>query len=205
MILVFIILGIIILSCIGTFAFMLSTLKFEINRLHIINEEQKIKVDFILDIAIYLFNKFKIINFRIDNIKMNNLLSSGKIDIKKLKDNKPFNKELKRLLKDSNFRIEYFKVEGYFATFNTVLTSSIYAILNAVIPIIIAPKMKGKYINNTNFINTRENIININLNCIISEKLVNIINTLHYLKKKGGKDKNGGKSSDRRSYAYSHE
>ena len=204
MILVFIILGIIILSGIVAFVLMLSTLKFEIQKLHITNEAKKIKADFILDIAIYLFNRFKMIHYQIDNIKMNNLLSSGKIDIQKLKDNHPFNKELIRLLKDSNFRIEYFKIEGYFATFNTVLSSSIYAILNAVIPIIIAPKMHGKYMNHTKFLNTSENIININLNCIISEKLVNIINTLHYLKKKGGKE-NNGKSSDRRAYAYSHE
>ena len=204
MILVFIVFGIIFFSCIATFAFMLSTLKFEINRLHITNEGKKIKVDFILNISIYLFDKLKIIKFTIDNVKMNDLLSSGKIDVQKLKDNRPFNRKLIRLFKDSSFIIEYFKIEGHFATFNTVLSSSIYAIFNAVIPIIIAPKMRGKYINNTKFLNTSENSININLNCIISEKLVNIINTLHYLKKKGGKE-NNGKSSDRRAYAYSHE
>ena len=53
------------------------------------------------------------------------------------------------------------------------------------------------------FLNINENKININLNCIISIKMVNIINMLHYLKKKGGKY--NGKSSDRRSYAYSNE
>ena len=76
-------------------------------------------------------------------------------------------------------------------------------IIDSVIPILIAPKTKGKYISNIEFININENKININLSCIISVKMVNIINILHCFKKKGGK--NNGKSSDRRSYAYSNE
>ena len=52
-------------------------------------------------------------------------------------------------------------------------------------------------------LNINQNKININLNCIISVKMVNIINILHYLKEKGGN--NNGKSSNRRAYAYSNE
>lgn len=204
MILVFIIEGMIIFICIAILILILSTLKLEINKLHIMNKKQKIKVDFVIDIAIYLFNKFKIIHLKINNEKINNLLNSGKINFKKFKNNKSFDKELVQFLKDSSFKIEYFKIEGYFATFNTVLSSSIYAILNAVLPIIIAPKTQGKYINQINFLNINENIININVNCIISEKLVNIINELYKLKK-GGKKENGRNSSNRRPYAYSHE
>ena len=57
--------------------------------------------------------------------------------------------------------------------------------------------------DNIEVLNTNENKININLSCIISVKMVNIINILHYLKKKGGT--NNGKSSNRKSYAHCNE
>ena len=203
MILVFIFLGIIILTSFFMFASILSNLKFEIKELHISNIESKLKADFVLNIGIYFLNKFKIIKFTVDNYKISNLLKSGKLDIKKLRDDERINKDILKKIKQNEFEIEYLKLEGYYATFNTLLSSWIYGIINAVIPIVIAPKINGRYINNIQFININENKININLNCIISVKMVNIINILHYLKKKGGK--NNGKSSNRRSYAYSNE
>ena len=204
MILVFIILGIIILIIFTMFIFILSSAKFEIKKLHISNIKEKIKVDFVLNLSVYFFNKIKIFKFTIDNYKISNLLETGKLDIKKLKDNEAINIDILKSLKYHDFKIEYFKLEGEYATFNTVLSAWIYGIINAIIPIFIARNINGKYINTLKFININENIININLNCIISVKMVNIINILHYLKKKGGKE-NNGKSSNRRAYAYSNE
>lgn len=204
MILVFIILGIIIFITFTILLFKLSNVKLEVKKLHISNINKKLEAEFILNIGVFLFNKLKIINFNIDNYKISNLLKLGKIDMKKLRNNKAANKDILEVLKDNEFKIEYFKLEGYFATFNTVLSSSIYALINAIIPILIARKIEGKYINNIEFLNISENIINLNLNCIISLKIVNIINILHYLKKKGGSE-NNGKSSNRGSYAYSNE
>ena len=203
MILVFIILGLIILISLSMFVFTLSNAKLEIKKLHISNEQENVKVDFVLNIGIYFLNKMQIIKFTIDNYKIQNLLQSGKIDINKFKQNKAINIDVLKSLKYHDFNIEYFKVEGYFSTFNTVLSTSIYAFVQAIIPILISRKLTGKYINDIQFLNINENKININLNCIISVKMVNIINILHYLKKKGGN--NNGKSSDRRSYAYSNE
>ena len=203
MILVFIFLAIIILISLSMFITTLSNLKLEIKELHISNIDSKLKVDFILNLGIYLLNKVKIFKFTLDNYKISNLLKSGKIDIKKLRDDERINKDILKSLKKNEFNIEYFKIEGYFATFNTVLSAWLFALINSIIPILIAPKIKGEYINNIKFININENKININLNCIISVKMVNIINILHYFKKKGGK--NNGKSSYRRSYAYSNE
>lgn len=204
MILVFIILGIIIFISLITLILILSNIKLEVKKLHISNEQKELNIDFVLDIALYFLNKIKIINITIDDEKIKDWFKKGKIDIQKLKDNKEVNKEALKILKYVDFKIEYFKLEGNFATFNTVLSSSIYAIMQAIIPIIIAPRINGKYINNVQFLNIKQNIININLNCIISVKMVNIINVLHYFKKKGGKE-NNGKSSDRRSYAYCNE
>jgi hypothetical protein len=166
--------------------------------------EKNLNLDFVLNIGIYLFDKFKLFNITIDNYKISNLIRKGKIDINKIKQSKPINKDILKSIKDNEYKIEYFKLEGYFSTFNTVLSSWIYATINSVIPILIASKIDGQYINDIKFLNTNENKINIKLNCIISIKMVNIINILHYMKKKGGKQ-NYGKSSDRRSYAYSNE
>lgn len=204
MILVFIILGIIIFINLIILVLILSNIKLEVKKLHISNEQKELNIDFVLNIALYFLNKLKFINITIDDEKIRDWLKNGKIDIQKLKDNKDMNKETMKTLKYVDFNVEYFKIEGYFATFDAVLSSSIYSILNAIIPIIIAPKVSGKYINTVQFLNINQNIININFNCIISTKMVNIINTLHYLKKKGGKD-NNGKSSHRRSYAYCNE
>lgn len=204
MILVFIILGIIIFISLIILVLTLSNIKLEVKKLHISNEQKGLNVDFVLNIALYFLNKLKFISITIDDEKVKDWFKKGKIDIQKLKDNKEVNKEALKILKYVDFKIEYFKLEGNFATFNTVLSSNIYAILQAIIPIIIAPRINGKYINNIQFLNTNQNIININLNCIISVEMVNIINILHYLKKKGGKE-NNGKSSDRRSYAYCNE
>ena len=203
MILVFIILGIIIFITLTMFVFVLSNTKLEIKKLHITSMESELKVDFILNIGIYFLNKVKIVKFTIDNYKISNLLKSGKLDINKFKKNNSINKDIIRSIKRDDFIIEYLKLEGDFGTFDEVLSSWIYGIINAINPILIARKLKGNYINNLKFLNTTENKININLNCIISIKMVNIINILHYLKKKGGKD--NGKSSDRRTYAYSNE
>ena len=205
MILVFIILGIVILSCFAFFIFALSTLKIEVDKLHISNKEEKLKVDFVLNIAVYFLNKLKLLKITIDNEKINNLLNSGKIDIQKLKDNKPVNKDILKALKNAKFTIELFNIKGYFATFNTVLSSGIYAFVCAIIPIFVAPKLNGKFDNKIEFLNVSENLININLRCIICVKMVNIINILSDLKKKGGKQDNGGKSSNRRAYAHRYE
>ena len=203
MILVFIILGVIILISLIMFILILSSLKLEVKKLHISNTEEKVKVDFILSIGLYFLNRIRFIKFTVDNAKVSKLLKSGKIDVKDIKYNKEMNRETLEILKYSEFKIEHLRVEGYFSTFDTVLSAWIYGFINAIIPILIARRINGKYMNDLQFLNINENKINIDLNCIISVKMVNIINILHYLKKKGGN--NNGKSSDRRSYAYSNE
>ena len=203
MILVFFILLIIIFITLSMLIVVLSKVKFEVKKLHISNVEEKLKVDLILNIGIYFFNKLKIVEFTIDNYKLSNLFKKRKLDINKLKQNYPINKEIINKIRYDDFVIEYLKLEGYFGTFNPVISSWIYGIINTIIPIIIAKKIEGNYINKVEFLNTSENKINIRLNCIISIKMVNIMNILHYLKKKGGKD--NGESSDRRAYAYSDE
>lgn len=205
MILVFIFLTILILASLTMLLLALSNIQIELKQLHISNIKGKLKLKVILNLSILLFNRVKILKITIDNKKIIKILKSGKINFSNVNISKESKKIIKKFLKSDAVIIETLKINGYFSTFNNVLSGIIFSISNALIPILISKKLEGsRYNNNVYFLNQNQNIINISINCIISIKIVNIINTLYLLKKKGGSDKYG-KSSNRRSYAYSNE
>lgn len=204
MILVFIFLAILILTSFAMLLLALSNIKIELKQLHISNTKGKLKLKVILNLSILLFNRFKLIKLSIDNKKIIKILKSGKVNFTNVNISKESKKIIKNFLKSDAVIIETLSIDGYFSTFNNVLSGIIFSISSALIPILISKKLEGRYNNNISFLNQNQNIINISINCIISIKIVNIINTLYLLKKKGGSDKYG-KSSNRRSYAYSNE
>lgn len=204
MILVFIFLVMLILISFAMLLLALSNIQIELKQLHISNNKGKLKFKVILNLSIILFNRLKIIKLSIDNKKIIKILKSGKINFTNVNISKESKKIIKKFLKSDAVIIGNLNISGYFSTFNNVLSGIIFSISNALIPILISKKINGKYNNDVSFLNQNQNIINISINCIISIKTVNIINTLYLLKKKGGSDKYG-KSSDRRSYAYSNE
>lgn len=204
MILVFIFLVMLILISFAMLLLALSNIQIELKQLHISNNKGKLKFKVILNLSIILFNRLKIIKLSIDNKKIIKILKSGKINFTNVNISKESKKIIKNFLRSDAVIIENLNISGYFSTFNNVLSGIIFSISNALIPILISKKINGKYNNDVSFLNQNQNIINISINCIISIKTVNIINTLYLLKKKGGSDKYG-KSSNRRSYAYSNE
>lgn len=204
MILVFIFLVMLILISFAMLLLALSNIQIELKQLHISNNKGKLKFKVILNLSIILFNRLKIIKLSIDNKKIIKILKSGKINFTNVNISKESKKIIKNFLRSDAVIIGNLNISGYFSTFNNVLSGIIFSISNALIPILISKKINGKYNNDVSFLNQNRNIINISINCIISIKIVNIINTLYLLKKKGGSDKYG-KSSDRRSYAYSNE
>ena len=204
MILVFIFLVMLILISCAMLLLALSNIQIELKQLHISNNKGKLKFKVILNLSIILFNRLKIIKLSIDNKKIIKILKSGKINFTNVNISKESKKIIKNFLRSDAVIIENLNISGYFSTFNNVLSGIIFSISNALIPILISKKINGKYNNDVSFLNQNQNIINISINCIISIKTVNIINTLYLLKKKGGSDKYG-KSSNRRSYAYSNE
>lgn len=204
MILVFIFLVMLILISFAMLLLALSNIQIELKQLHISNNKGKLKFKVILNLSIILFNRLKIIKLSIDNKKIIKILKSGKINFTNVNISKESKKIIKNFLRSDAVIIGNLNISGYFSTFNNVLSGIIFSISNALIPILISKKINGKYNNDVSFLNQNQNIINISINCIISIKTVNIINTLYLLKKKGGSDKYG-KSSDRRSYAYSNE
>ncbi len=205
MILVFIFLTILILASLTMLLLALSNIQIELKQLHISNIKGKLKLKVILNLSILLFNRVKILKITIDNKKIIKILKSGKVNFSNVNISKESKKIIKKFLKSDAVMIETLNINGYFSTFNNVLSGIIFSISNALIPILISKKLESsRYNNNVSFLNQNQNIINISINCIISIKIVNIINTLYLLKKKGGSDKYG-KSSNRRSYAYSNE
>lgn len=205
MILVFIFLVMLILISFAMLLLALSNVQIELKQLHISNIKRKLKLKVMLNLSILLFNRIKILTISIDNKRVIKILKSGKVNFNNVNISKESKKIIKKFLKSNAVVIETLNVNGYFSTFNNVLTGIIFSILSALVPILISTKLKGsKYNNNVYFLNQNQNIINISINCIINIKIVNIINTLYLLKKKGGSEEYG-KSSNRRSYAYSNE
>ena len=208
MILVFCILVIIICICLINLILKLSNIKIEIEDLHIFNANEEIKIEFLINVSVYLLNKMKLINIKIDKNRIIN-----KINLKNITFNKKENKEFFKKILKIKYQIEYFKIEGYFSTFNSVLTSNIFSIIQIIIPLLLRAKLNKKYVNNLKFLNLNQNTINVKINCIITTKLVNIINILHLknknlknmLKEKKGGIKTYGRTSNRRINAYCNE
>lgn len=206
MILVFLFLIILIVICILCLIIILSTVKLNIKKLHIYNLNNKFKIDFILQLSIFLFNKIKIFKFTIDKDKVNGLIKSGKINIKKIKDSKQLNIDTIKLLKNSEFKLEKFNFNGCIGTQNAAFTAMIVSFINIITSILVSNNKNKKinYFLKIDPIYQNQNIVNLQFNCIISLKIVNIINIIYILKKKGRVDKNE-RTSNRRSYAYSYE
>ena len=209
MILVFLFLGLLILSSLITLLVLLSNIKIDINRVHIeANKNHKLKISFIVKFSLCLFNKLRYFTTTIDNQKINLLYKSGKIDINKFKEDKNINKELFKALRTTEYTIEKFKIDGELGTENAAFTALTTGLLNSIIPILILRKIKSKNIDNyylnINPIFINQNLLNLDFDCIISIKLVHIIDIIYFLIKKGRVNKNE-RTSNRRSYAYSYE
>lgn len=206
MILVFLFLIILIAICFLALIIILSTVKFNIKKLHIYNLNNKFKIDFTLQLSIYLFNKINIFKVTIDKDRANGLIKSGKINIKKLKDSKQLNIDTIKLLKNTEIKLEELNFNGCIGTENAAFTAMLVSFIN-IITVILISNNKNKIANyflKIDPIYQNQNIVNLQFNCIISLKIVNIINMIYILKKKGRGDKNE-RTSNRRSYAYSYE
>ncbi len=208
MILVFLLLGFIIIIAFIVYILLLSDIKVKITRLHIFKTNEKFEIEFISKLGIYLFNKIKLFQLTIDDDKIKNIYRSGKIDITKLKDNKELNKETIRIFKKIKFTIEYLKLNGYVGTTNAAFTALVITFMNTIIPMILSKRInkyeKEKYEYKIDTVYINQNIVNLEFNCIISIKIVHIINILYIYLKKGRVNKYE-RTSNRRAYAYSHE
>ncbi len=195
----------------------ISTLKIRINfdNIQISNIDEnkrkcKLKYTYTIYLEIIILEKFKIVKIKLDKEKVSRIMKNMKlnfnnIDMKKEiknRDELVVNlKSLKLVFKELNLNVEI-------GTEDIISTVGIFTILSTIIPILIRNnKAKVQYqiapIYNTG------NAINFWANGISEVYLVHIIYTLYIMKMKKGRKKYGRgntktKSSDRRTYDYSH-
>ena len=210
MILVFILLGIIIIISLLFLVLILSTIKIEIERLHIHNLSTDKK--YLITFKLYFLNKVKIFSISIDyekieKIKKNNRFKNVKIDSLYKKVLNP--KVIYKIFKRSNLIVERLKLELEVGVESADVTAYLTAAIAEVISIILSRSTKNEICENV-YYNVKpvynKFTLNIDLESIISLKIVNIIIVIYSIYKllKKGSGKNG-RTSNRRSYVSSYE
>lgn len=187
-----------------------STLRIDIKELETINTKI-IKLKII--ISLLAFNKLKWIGIKIDKNRIEKIKKSIKKPLmNKILNSKIFKKyrgvekiiikDRKQILKElKNINIEKTKIEVQIGTENPVVTAYTVAIISTLLSILLARKTKEpKYEIKPVYVD--KNYIHLYLNCIISIKLVHIINIKKELERKEVYQKYG-RTSNRRTYANS--
>lgn len=180
MILVFLLFGFIIIFALIVYTLLLSSIKIKINKLHILKYTDRSEIKLISKVGIYLFKKFKLVEFKIDDDRIKEIYYNGKISIRQLKENKMLNKEIIKLLRKLSFTIEKLKLEGYIGTEDAAVTAYLIGIANSIIPLLIHKNLSNinQYKNSVSPIYINQNVMNINLKLSININIISIINVL---------------------------
>lgn len=168
---------------------LLSNIIITINELKLSNLKEYVTDDYIINISLNLFNKFKWFNLKLDNKKIKKIYSkikTSKIDSRKVIDNiiRINHKSIKKLKPD----IEKLDLLAGIGTEDAILTSSTVFLSSLFISTIL-PQLT-KRIDEKNFKYRvipvyNKNVYYIELNCIFAIKLVHIINIIYiYLKER---------------------
>lgn len=213
MVLVFILLGIIIFILLIFVILLFSVLQIEIKNLKIGNEEEnkcRINKKYEVKITLYFLEKIPILSFRLNDKKIRKISNSKqleKIDLKAIEKNVKFNKETIEIIKNIKIKISKLNLRIDLGTEDAILTSYLIAIIASIIGIILPHIVHKNKINNCKYIVNpiyqNRNIYHVNLDSIISIKIVHIIYSILIFIKKG-RDKNE-RTSNRRAYAYRYE
>lgn len=213
MVLVFILLGIIIAVLLIFTILLLSKIQIEIKNLKIGNKEEnrgRIKDKYEVKITLYFLKKIPILWFRLNDkkiIKISNSKQLEKIDLKAIEKNVKFNKETIQIIKNIKIKISKLNLRIDIGTEDAILTSYLIAIIASLIGIILPHIVQKNKINNCKYIVNpiyqNRNIYHVNLDSIISIKIVHIIYSMLIFVKKG-RDKHE-RTSNRRAYAYRYE
>lgn len=206
-----------------------SSIRISIINLDIDTNSKKIINDYQFEFGIYVFNKVRIIKFKVNENKIKKLENSKllkkmskvnlskvtkKLENKVLKNNKSFKitKFIKIFLKEIKPEIVKFKLNLKIGFDDIMVTTYAIPFISTLISFILKLTVKNVNLRNKKreyyykiepVYNT--NIINLRLNCIINVKIVHIINIIYiFLIKKRRSDKYE-RASYRRSYGYSHE
>lgn len=211
MILVLFLFGLIILIGITAILIIASTLHIQIKNLSISNMQKKNNTKYAIIFSIYFANKIKYIWFNLNSKRAKKIYSKvqlEKIDLKKFK--KVFKlSDLKELTK-LHLKISDLNLEMNIGTKSPLVTSFLVVTISNVISLLL-PHLVNNLKDNRYFYNIKplyynKELYKINLDCIIEIKMVHIINVIYYIFLKKGRRKNErSTTSNRKSYAYSHE
>lgn len=211
MILVLFLSGLIILIGITAILIIASTLHIQIKNLSISNMQTKNNTKYAIIFSIYFANKIKYIWFNLNSKRAKKIYSKvqlEKIDLKKFK--KVFKlSDLKELTK-LHLKISDLNLEMNIGTKSPLVTSFlVVTISNAIsllLPHLVNNLKDNKYFYNIKPLYYNKELYKINLDCIIEIKMVHIINVIYYIfLKKGRRENERSTTSNRKSYAYSHE
>ena len=190
----------------------LSTIRINVEKLKItnINPDNKTNYDFNTKLQLYFLNKIRILNINITEKTLKNIRIKEKIKQINMKqiEAKVINKEIIKNVKNLKINLSKLNLEMKIGTEDVILTSALVAIISSILGLIIAriinqyKESKYKYTIQPEY--KGENLIKINLNCIIEIKIVHIIYVIYILLKGKRVDKNE-RTSNRRSYGYSYE
>jgi len=177
-----------------------STAKIEINE-KIIYTYKKIK-NLEYKICIKLFKRIKLFTFKIRADKFigknNKIIKGGYRDLIKI---------LKYIFKNDKIKKEKIYLNLKIGTEDAALTSYIVATLYTIISLFIAKQIDKISRNNYRYeiipLYINKNELKLSINCIVSIKLVHIINVIYVLKRKD--DEKNGRTSNRRAYDNSNE
>ena len=187
-----------------------SHVKIQINQITVSNIP-KFYHDFDIKIGLYLFNKVKLIESKLDKetTKQKKILNR----IKEALSEKGLTLELQKIpnlneLKKVNVNLEEIHLDVKIGTEDVIITSVIVAILSSAIGIALGKAIK-QYDSTKHrytilpFYNN-QNLFELKLNCIINVKLVHIIYVIYMFSKKRSEDKDE-RTSNRGAYDYSYE
>lgn len=213
MVLVFILLGTIIALLLIFTILLLSKLQIEIKNLKIGNKEEnkgRIKDKYEVKIILYFLEKIPILWFRLNDERIRKISNSKqleKIDLKAIEKNIKFNKETLEIIKNIKIKISKLNLRIDLGTEDAILTSYLIAFIASLIGLILPHIVQKNKINNCKYIVNpiyqNRNIYHVNLDSIISIKIVHIIYSMLIFIKKG-RDKHE-RTSNRRAYAYRYE
>ena len=170
-------------------------------------EGRNLNPDYKIEIKLYLFEKIKFFKFDITKLKMERLKlkkSFYQLEQKMIKNTNQWDIKALKALKNLHVELKKIKLKVYLGLEDAGSSAICVGILSTLVANLlrnVIPK------NEENFwqiipIYQNRNLLNINLDCIFRLKLIHIINTIYFIKKKG---ENYVRTSNRRTYAYSHE
>ena len=194
----------------------LSTIQVETKNLRFDSTRPKKEklLNYLFIVRLKLFNKITWLKFNISKSKISKA-KEGKLykktinKIEKFKEIEKFKIEDIKVLKKLNIKIDKLKLNIKIDTKDIATTVLLTTIISTIIAIVLSKTTtryeKEKYEYKVEPIFCMRNLLKICIDCIISLKMVHIINIIYILKKKRSVNKYDKRTSHRRAYAYSNE